>query len=134
MTLTSWDNCVLFKKIGPNQLGREWQYDVIDPNQYGMLSLVYSKNPLYKSIWSWWRTKKDKTKKYWQEIICIIYINGGAENFFKIIRNGECIIYTTNLYMMQKISFKNLEYKLYSLCISYQRNFRKVVPYNFCAC
>ena len=54
--------------------------------------------------------------------------------FFKIIRNGECIICTTNLYMMQKFRLKNLEYKLYSLCISYQCNFRKVVPYNLCAC
>ena len=45
-----------------NQLGREWQYYVTDHNQYSMSSLVYNKNPLYKSIWSWWRTKKDKTK------------------------------------------------------------------------
>ena len=35
----------------PNQLGRECQYYVTDPNQYGRSSLVYRKNPLYKSIW-----------------------------------------------------------------------------------
>ena len=32
----------------PNQLEREWQYYVTDPNQYNMLSLIYSKNSLYK--------------------------------------------------------------------------------------
>ena len=56
----------MFKKIGPNQLRREWQYDVIDPNRYGRSSLVYSKNhytKVYDLGEEQWKTKQKNVDK-----------------------------------------------------------------------
>ena len=61
----------MFKKIGPNQLGREWQYDVIDPNQYGRSSLVYSKNYYTKVYGLGEERRKTKQKNVDKNIVLL---------------------------------------------------------------
>ena len=62
----------LFKKIGPNQLGQEWQYGVIDPNQYGRSFLEYSKKPLYKVYGLSEERRKTTQKKMLTKKYCTV--------------------------------------------------------------